>query len=571
MNKEDSFKITSNDYMDIMIKYNRNMNVLKPYEKYSVHIINEGFAVIYIPMVEIDAHTLIEFGYDAIPNYYVLTNQQSLEASGVNQLRSIPKVNLRGKGVIIGIIDTGIDYTNPVFQHQDGTTKIIAIWDQTINSEEDSPIAIYPSYYGTEYTADEINKALKNSAPFEIVPSRDDNGHGTKLAGIAAGTENNENNFSGVSPDADLLVVKIKPAKDSFKELYMIPKDKLCYQENDIIWAMDYLLYTARMMGRPLSICIGMGTTLGAHDGTGNLNVVATLAGDTPRVAVSIAAGNEGSSKSHFYSELDPAAGPVPVELNIGDNEYGFTMELWGDPPVIYSLDILSPSGEYKPIISERLIETQTIRFIFDQTIILINYVLIEQNNGKQVIILRFKKPTAGIWRFRVFGKGNIKGAFHMWLPAKELISDNTYFIKSDAFTTITSPGNCYIPITLTAYNSDTDVLYTSSGRGYSTANVITPSLAAPGVNLVCPALNHGFTTMTGTSAAAAHAAGICAMLLEWCVVENNYPEIDTGGLKKFLIRGARRRSFLNYPNPDWGYGIIDVYNTFNILRTDIK
>ncbi len=570
MTMEERHKITSNDYIDVMIRYNRNINILRKYEQYSVHIINEGFAVIYIPVAEADSHNLIEFGYDAIPNIYALTREQSMEASGVYQLRNIPKVDLRGKGVIIGIIDTGIDYTNPVFRHEDGATKILAIWDQTIDSDN-FPDAVFPTFYGTEYAADQINLALNSPKPYEIVPSTDDNGHGTKLAGIAAGSENDENNFSGVAPDAELLVVKLKPAKDNLKDLFMIPRDQLCYQENDIIWAMDYLLYTARMMGRPLSICIGFGTSLGAHDCTGNLNVLASLAADTPGVAISIAAGNEGAAKRHFYSELDPAAGSIPVELNIGENEYGFILELWGEPPVIYSLDILSPSGEYKPIISERLITTQTIRFIFDRTIIYVNYVLIEQSNGKQVIILRFSKPTAGIWKLQVYGKGDLKGAFHMWLPMGSLISEHTYFVKANAYTTITSPGNCFIPITVTAYNSVTGTLYPNSGRGFSTSNIINPSFAAPGVNLSCPSLEQGFTTLTGTSAAAAHTAGICAMLLEWCVVEDNYPVIDTLGLKKFLIRGAKRSKALSYPNQDWGYGIIDVYNTFNIFRTDVQ
>jgi len=238
---------------------------------------------------------------------------------------------------------------------------------------------------------------------------------------------------------------------------------------------------------------------------------------------------------------------------------------------MIYSLDVLSPSGEYKPIISERLMETQTIRFIFDQTIIYINNILIEPSSGKQVTILRFSKPTAGVWRIKVYGKGNLKGAFHMWLPMKELISEDTYFVASNPYTTITSPGNCYIPITVTAYNSITGTLYTNSGKGFPTSHAIQPSLTAPGVNIQCPSPDQGFTTITGTSAAAAHTTGICAMLLEWCIVQSNYPDVDTVGLKKFLIRGAKRNNVLQYPNPDWGYGVIDVYNTFNIFRTDIR
>jgi subtilisin family serine protease len=298
------------------------------------------------------------------------------------------------------------------------------------------------------------------------------------------------------------------------------------------------------------------------------LNTSTSLAADTPRVAVSVAAGNEGGLNRHFYSELDSGADSIQVELNIGENESGFTMEFWGDPPMIYTMNIRSPSGETQDVNTNRLMETQTIRFIFDMTIIYINYVLIEQITGKQVIILRFNKPFSGIWVFQVFGKGDIKGAFHIWLPMNDFITKNTYFLNANPFTTITSPGNCIVPITVTAYNSSSNILYSGAGRGFSTSNIINPELAAPGVNIQAPSLGHGFKSLTGTSAAAAHTTGITALLLEWCVVNNNYPDVDTVSLKKFLIRGAKRSSILKYPNPDWGYGIIDVYNTFNVFRT---
>ncbi len=569
MNQDEKYKIVSDDYMDIVIRYNNNLNVLKKYENYSVHIMNEAYAVIYIPIAEVSSKKLEEFGYHAIPNYYALTDEQSLNQSGVYRLRNFSKLNLRGKGVVIGIMDTGIDYTNPVFRKEDGTSKILAIWDQTIDSNN-NPVALLPSFYGTEFDAEQINQALRSQDPLQIVPSIDENGHGTMLAGIAAGSENKENNFSGVAPDAELIIVKLKQAKNNLKNLYFIPQNLNCYQENDIIWALQYILYKSRILNKPLSICIGLGTSLGAHNSDGLLNTSVSLAGDTPNVAVAVAAGNEGNLKRHFYSELDPTIGFISVDLYIGEQEYGFTMELWGDPPMIYTMGILSPSGEYIPIRASRLTETQMITFIFDTTTIYINYVLIEAITGKQVIILRFDKPTSGLWNFRVYGKGDVKGAFHMWLPVNGLISEGTYFINANPFTTITSPGNCQIPITITAYNSDSGILYNGSGRGYSTSNIINPDLAAPGVNLQAPTLKHEFTSITGTSAAAAHTAGINALLLEWCVIDNNYPDVDTVSLKKFLIRGAQRSNVLQYPNPDWGYGIIDVYNTFNIFRTQI-
>lgn len=571
MNQEDRYKITSNDYLDLILKYNGNPASLEQYREFSPHIINEDYVAIYVPIVEITTNFLFRYNYSAIPSCYALTSDQSLEASGVNKLRRMPAANLLGTGVIVGIIDTGIDYTNPVFQHSDGTSRILSIWDQSIDSENQYPQLTFQAFFGTEYTTEQINQAIKSENPLQIVPSVDEIGHGTMLAGIAAGSENKDNNFSGVAPDADIIIVKLKQAKKSITNLYSIPQEVPCYQENDIVWAMQYMVNRARAVRRPISICIGLGTSQGAHDDTGFLDTMASITADFPGVCISVSAGNESNARRHFFSPLDPKAPPIPVELNVGENEPGFIMEIWGDPPTIYSLDILSPSGEYIQRVSESLVQNQEISFVFEKTVINLYYIMVEVETGKQVIVLRFINPTQGVWKFNVFGRGDLMGAFHIWLPSDGFISLNTYFLNSNPYTTITSPGNCIVPITLTAYNPNNDSLYPNAGKGFSTSNIINPDLAAPGVDIQCPALDHSFTTITGTGAATAHTAGIAAMILEWSIVKNNYPGIDTNGIKKFLIRGAKRNKQFQYPNRDWGYGIVDLYNSFNSFRRDIQ
>ncbi len=570
MTQEDKFKINSDEYIDLIVKYNGNPISLDKYKDYSVHIMNDTYAVIYLPTSMVTARFVIQYNYSAIPHCYALTSEQSLDASGITKLYRTTALQLRGEGVAVGIIDTGIDYTNPVFKHEDGTTKIISIWDQSIDSEDKNPKSIYPPFYGTEYTSEQINQALQSDNPLQIVPSMDENGHGTMLAGIAAGSENEENRFSGVVPDADIIVVKLKQAKNFLKNFYYIPQGIPVYQENDIIWAIQYMVDVVRSLRRPLAICIGLGTSQGPHDGSGPLNIIASIAGDFPGVALSVSAGNEGSARKHFYSEIEPGETAVTVELNVGENESGFTMEFWGNPPIIYTLDILSPGGEYIPRISETLEKNQEVSFLFEQTVINIDFIMVEEDTGKQLILLRFKNPTQGVWRFQIYGRGDLKGEFHIWLPVANFISKNTYFLNSSPYTTVTSPGNSIVPLTITAYNSNISTLYQESGRGFSTSNITNPDLAAPGVNIQCPSLDHGFTTITGTGAAAAHAAGIAAMVLEWSYVDGNFPKMDTVGIKKFLIRGARRSSNVDYPNRDWGYGMIDIYNVFNILRSDV-
>ncbi len=564
LTETDRQRIISNDYADLLVDINRDQQVSSLYPQGTIHIINERNAVVYIPAEQLTGSIITRYGYSVLPSIFGLTSQESLDASGVTRLRRIPALQLFGEGVLIGIIDTGIDYTHPAFRNADGTTRIQAIWDQTIVSEQFPPRAMY----GTVYLKDAINEALQSNNPLELVPSVDENGHGTALAGIAAGSEDDANDFSGVVPGAELIVVKLKPAKQNLKDFYFIPADAVAYQENDIIWAFRYIVEAATSLNRPVAICVGLGTSMGSHDGRGALAYLLSIGGSFPGVVAVISAGNEGGSRRHFFSTIGVGEGTVTVEMNVGENETGFTMELWGKAPNTYSIDILSPSGEYIPRITEGLYVSRVIRFIFDRTVIYIDYEMIESSSGDQVIIMRFQSPAPGIWRFQVYTRGDLEGSFNIWLPVNGFIGKDTYFVQADNYTTITSPGNALVPITVTAYNPVlSHNLYQRASRGYTRIGAIKPDFAAPGVNIQCPALGQGYTSYTGTGAAAAHTAGVCGILLEWAIVNNNYPGIDSEEAKRFLIRGADRNENLTYPNRDWGYGILDIFNVFDQLR----
>lgn len=567
MTAEERQRIVSNEYTDFIVEYSENPRIFEQFPDAAVHVMNARFAIVYVPVSQLSGRTISQHGYSVIPSFYGLNSEISLEASGITRLRRIPVFNLRGAGVLVGLIDTGIDYTNPVFQRSDGTTRIAAIWDQTIESER------FPENYnyGTEYLANDINQALNNADPYSIVPSVDENGHGTMLAGIAAGSEIDDSNFSGVVPDSELIIVKLKQMKQALREFYIVPEGVPAYQENDIMWGSQYIIEVARRLQRPVAICIGIGSSQGSHDGRGALSSLLSVGGDFPGVSISIAAGNEGNMRRHFFSRVDAQIGYSTVELNVGENEPGFTMELWGTAPNTYSIDILSPAGEYIPRISESLRVSREINFVFERTRIFVDYQLIESQTGDQLIFMRFVAPTPGIWRFQVYTRGNLEGSFHIWLPMNGFISENTYFIQSDPYTTITSPGNGLVPITVTAYNPINNNLYQRASRGYTRIDVVKPDFAAPGVNIQAPTLEHGFTEISGTGAAAAHTSGVTAILLEWGIVRNNYPGIDTVEVKKFLIRGASRSPTQSYPNRDWGYGILDIYNVFDLLRADVQ
>ncbi|MDF2539115.1 MAG: hypothetical protein K0S76_2136 [Herbinix sp.] len=555
--------VNGEDYADLVIFYLNNRALLEGYRDSYIHYINEAFAVVHIPASQINMRTLNPFRYQIIPTVFVLTSEISLEASGVTNLRNIPRFDLRGSGTLIGIIDTGIDYTNPLLLKPDGTTKIVSLWDQTIDSGN-SP---YNTMFGTEYSSQEINLALTSENPTEIVPSTDDNGHGTMMAAVAAGNEDQQAEFAGVAPDAELIVVKLRPAKQYIKKFFIIPEDVLCYQENHIMWGVQYCINKANELNKPIVICLGIGSSQGSHTGQSSLSIFLSIYGDLPRRAVVISAGNEGNLGRHYSGTIDPSIGYNNVLLNVGENDTGFFMELWGTSPVIYSISILSPNGEYIPQISASLQLNREISFIFDFSTIYIDYIITESESGDQLILMRFENATPGVWSFNVYSQGDLITDFNIWLPMGNIISDQTYFLQPDIYTTVTAPGTAEVPITITAYNPVNKNLYVNSSRGYTRSHTVKPDLAAPGVNYIAPNNNKEFVNYSGTGVATAHTAGIIAMIYEWAEIRGNRTGLDSVGIKDYLARGAIRSPTLIYPNRDWGYGILDIFNIFNILR----
>lgn len=564
MTGEDRERIIGEAFFDLIIEYRSNPRILDLFENETIHIMNEFYAILHVPIDQF-LNVLPNIRYAEIPLLFGLTDEVSLNASRVLNIRSTATFNLRGEGVAIAIIDTGIDYTNPIFRRPDGSTKIISIWDQTINTgpfPEDAG-------FGTIYTEDQINQALIADNPLTIVPSTDENGHGTMLAGIAAGNDMEAEDFYGVAPDSDLIIVKLRQAKQAVRGFFMVPDTSICFQENHVMWALQYCVNVARQLNRPLVICLGIGSSQGGHTGQIPISVMTNSIADLPDTGVVISAGNEGNLGRHYYGVIDPSIGSNTVELNVGEEDSGFAIELWGNPPGIYSIDILSPAGEYIPRIPPSLRVDRVISFIFENTVIFLNYQLIESQTGDQVILIRFENASPGIWRFNVYGQGDLATGFHMWLPMGDFITRDTYFIQPNIYTTVLSPGTSLIPITVTTYNPANNNLYVNSSRGYTRDNIIKPEIAAPGVNYLAPTLNHTFETFTGTSVSAAHTAGVVALMLEWGTVRGNDPGMDSGEIKNHLIRGARRRQNIIYPNRDWGYGILDILNVFENMRAD--
>lgn len=571
--------ITSNEYFDFILEYYFYVqHYLNDPQVTCSNTVNNQYAILHVPSSIVPVFSLDYVSYNSIPKLYSLLDTTSMEASGILPVLNQPFLNARGQNIIIGFIDTGIDYRSPAFRNANGSTRIAGIWDQTISSPEETNSSFAVDSYGTEYTEEQINEALASDDPFSIVPSRDESGHGTFLAGIAAGSDLPGQDFIGAAPESSIVMVKMKQAKEYLKEFFLISPDAAAYQETDIMMGIKYLLYMANKLSQPLVICIGLGTNSGGHDGSSSLSQLLNSVSNNMGIVTVVAGGNEAGFGHHYFGVIPVNVPYEDVELRVDSEGKSFSLELWARQPEIYSIGFVSPTGEaIERIPNVPLNSDHRITFILEKTVITVHYQISVASSGSQLIFMRFEDPTPGIWRLRVYSSLFINGEYHMWLPVSNFVSPDTYFLRPNPDTTITDPGNAIMPITVAAYNHRDNSLYIHSSRGYTRVNGIKPDIAAPGVNVTGPARAPGgastppqslsTTTQTGTSVAAAHTAGAAALLMSWGFTENNFPGINTSVAKAYLIRGADRNPAYAYPNKEWGFGTLNLYNSFIQLR----
>lgn len=289
--------VYSNDYYDLI----GNITTLEPgLRDLCRQDIANRYAVYYLNRDNVPPMSVGTYKYINIPKCFTILDQKALDVSGITRVQSQRNLNLMGSGIMIGFLDTGIAYENDAFRNTDGSSRITAIWDQTIDTGPHPQGFIY----GTEYTKEEIDYALQQENPRDFVPQRDEIGHGTMLASIAAGSEDIANDFIGAAPYADIAVVKLKPAKQYLRDFYYIREDAVAYQENDIFTAIDYLNRLADRRGEPLVLCIGLGTNQGHRGSGGRLTSYLDDVAAMYRRAVCIAVGDEATARHHFYGSI---------------------------------------------------------------------------------------------------------------------------------------------------------------------------------------------------------------------------------------------------------------------------
>lgn len=554
-------KILDENYLDLLVE-----NVLEIPLKRGEGItrINDRYSVLHMENNDFNMCSLGIYPYHTFPSIYILNSTISMERSSINPVRNNPGLSLFGQGVVIGFVDTGIKYEHEAFLNVDGSTRILSIWDQTI-TEGNPPTGFT---FGTEYDKNVINMALLTPDPLSLVPSTDSIGHGTMLAGIAAGNIMNPPDFSGIAPKADIIAVKLPLAKKFNREIFSIEQNVICYQETNILLGIEYIKSVANQLKRPYIICIGMGSSQGNHDGHNAMEITLNTLATVPRAGICIAAGNEGNSQRHYHGNFTLQENTKKIELRVGEMDKNFFMEIWQNATSRLMVEIISPKGEKIKSVTPRFNECMEYNFILEPSKIYINNIIVEQQTGEQLILIRFQEALSGIWIIQVINMDSFTGNFNAWLPAGDIISSNTYFLKSDPDNTITSPAAARNPVTVAAYDQFNNGIMAESSRGFTTNGTVKPDIAAPGYKLPCPIIEGTDTygTASGTGAAAAHTAGAAAMLMEWAVLRGNYTTITGRDINGLLIRGGKRDNYSIYPNKLWGYGQLDLFQVFQSL-----
>ncbi|MBE5852627.1 MAG: hypothetical protein E7299_06690 [Lachnospiraceae bacterium] len=539
-------RIYSDDYYDILTDFSI-AETAPSGNDYCYLKINDVLGVIYINKNELPPLSLAGYTYRFVPKLYAPMAEENVSfallKSGILPVQS-PPLSLTGQNIIIGIPDSGIDYTNPAFRKADGSTRILAIWDQTIPSSDTSTVP-----FGTLYTQEEINLALQSEDPYRIIPSKDETGHGTAMASVAGGYVHDTSAIYGGAINAEFVIVKCKQAKGYLRNFYQINDSAIAYSETDLMLGCRFIDSFVRIFNRPVVFCLGVGGNQGAHNGTSLFSeYLNSLSLKRSRVVI-VPGGNQGNALGHFSSN-----GDTDVEIRVGENEKGFSLEIWGNIPERFSIQIVSPGGETTGVFSPQIAQAETYRFIYENTIITASGELTEQGSGLEVMTIIFQAPTSGIWLIRVRDAGD----FHMWLPVRSFLSSETYFLNANPDYTITEPGYAQEVITVSGYQDFNNAIWTESGRG----NALKPDFSAPAVDIPISANSD----VTGTSLSSAITAGAVAQFLEWAIIKNRDPFVKSREIKSYFQRGAVRNTDRTYPNSIWGYGRLNLQGVFDSL-----
>ena len=537
---------------ELIVKYSGTLEAVRQTARSVTELLN-GYAVIVIEEERIgQLAQLPEVEFIEKPKKLYFQTDVGRQVSCIDIVQDMP-LSLRGKGTLIGIVDSGIDYENAEFRNEDGTTRIVSLWDQSVNGR---PPAGYLA--GTEYTREQIDAALATEdkeVRRQMVKTSDVSGHGTAVAGIAAGNGRGSEGrrFRGAAPEAELIIVKMgAPREGGFP------------RTTELMRGVDYIVRKAVELRRPVAINISFGNTYGSHDGTSLVERFLNDIADMWKNVICIGSGNEGASAGHVSGKVRRQISET-VELAVQQREPALSIQLWKSYVDEMGVSVISPSGRQAGPFYEFL---GAQRYILGDTELLIYYGEPKPYSVKQEIYLSLlpgkQYIESGVWKIVLTPGRIVDGEYQMWLPTQTSLNMGTAFLQPNSMSTLTIPSTASLAVTVAAYDARTFSYADFSGRGpagmYEGENVLKPDIAAPGVRVTAPVPGGGYQSFSGTSFAAPFVTGSAALLMEWGIVRGNDPYLYGEKVKAYLRKGAKQLAgYERWPNALLGYGALCV------------
>ncbi|BEI78337.1 hypothetical protein Rumi2_14970 [[Ruminococcus] torques] len=537
---------------ELIVKYSGTLEAVRQTARSVTELLN-GYAVIVIEEERIgQLAQLPEVEFIEKPKKLYFQTDVGRQVSCIDIVQDMP-LSLRGKGTLIGIVDSGIDYENAEFRNEDGTTRIVSLWDQSVNGR---PPAGYLA--GTEYTREQIDAALATEdkeVRRQMVKTSDVSGHGTAVAGIAAGNGRGSEGrrFRGAAPEAELIIVKMEA-----------PREGGFPRTTELMRGVDYIVRKAVELRRPVAINISFGNTYGSHDGTSLVERFLNDIADMWKNVICIGSGNEGASAGHVSGKVRRQISET-VELAVQQREPALSIQIWKSYVDEMGVSVISPSGRQAGPFYEFL---GAQRYILGDTELLIYYGEPKPYSVKQEIYLSLlpgkQYIESGVWKIVLTPGRIVDGEYQMWLPTQSSLNMGTAFLQPNSMSTLTIPSTASLAVTVAAYDARTFSYADFSGRGpagmYEGENVLKPDIAAPGVRVTAPVPGGGYQSFSGTSFAAPFVTGSAALLMEWGIVRGNDPYLYGEKVKAYLRKGAKQLAgYERWPNALLGYGALCV------------
>lgn len=561
---------------ELIVKYSGSLDAVRTVSSSVTELLN-GYAVIVIREDRIEElASFPEVEFIEKPKSLYFQTDVGRQVSCIDAVQTAP-YNLSGRGVLVGIIDSGIDYANPDFRNEDGTTRIVSLWDQSVSGNPPDGYAV-----GSEFTGEEINTALKrnssgvlqderpsglqeiDTAGFpNMVLSSDISGHGTAVAGIAAGNGRGSDGrvYRGTAPESELVIVKMgTPRPEGFP------------RTTELMTGVDYVVRKALELRKPVAVNISFGNTYGSHDGTSLVERFLNDIADTWKNVICIGSGNEGTTAGHAAGRAGDEE-EVFQELAVQERQPALNVQIWKSYVDDLDISIVSPSGERVGPLRE-ILGPQ--RFMLGNTELLVYYGEPKPYSVRQEIYIAFiplqSYVDSGVWKIILTPRRIVDGTYQMWLPAQAALNVGTAFLTPDSMSTLTIPSTASLAITVAAYDARTFSYADFSGRGpaavYEGNNDLKPDLAAPGVLVNAPVPGGGYRAFSGTSFATPFVTGSAALLMEWGIVQGNDPYLYGEKVKAYLRRGARQLpGYSEWPNALLGYGALCARESLPVAK----